>query len=57
MPIVGEYDLVQKLGHGSYADVFKGIHIPSNQRFAVKAISKGIYLSIYLGYNNLLSYY
>lgn len=32
--------VVQKLGHGSYADVFKGIHLPTNQRFAVKAISK-----------------
>ena len=35
-----KFIIVAELGHGSYANVYKGVHIKTSQRFAVKAISK-----------------
>lgn len=39
---VGEYVLKEKIGKGSYADVYKGTHKVTGQKFAIKAISKDI---------------
>lgn len=39
---VGEYQLREKIGKGSYADVYKGIHKPTGRVYAIKAISKEI---------------
>lgn len=38
--LVGNYQLVSKLGIGSYASVYKGIDVKTGQEYAVKAISK-----------------
>jgi serine/threonine protein kinase len=40
--------LVVELGRGFYANVYKGVHIISGQKFAVKAISKGSFLNYLL---------
>lgn len=38
--IVGDYQLRDKLGKGSYADVYLGIHKVTGAKFAIKTISK-----------------
>ena len=40
--IVGNYELTLKLGSGSYAQVFRCIHMKTGEPYAIKAISKGI---------------
>lgn len=41
---VGPYELVKKLGSGSYAEVFEGIDTrsPTRERYALKAIARGM---------------
>jgi serine/threonine-protein kinase ULK/ATG1 len=39
---VGEYVLKEKIGKGSYADVYKGTHKVTGLKYAIKAISKDI---------------
>lgn len=42
--IVGAYQLREKIGKGSFADVYKAIHKLTGERFAIKTISKDILL-------------
>jgi serine/threonine protein kinase len=37
---VGEYVLTEKIGKGSYADVYKGVHKVTMVRYAIKTINK-----------------
>ncbi len=39
---VGDYQLKEKIGKGSYADVYKGTHKVTGQKYAIKTISKDI---------------
>lgn len=39
---VGDYQLKEKIGKGSYADVYKGTHKVTGVKYAIKAISKDI---------------
>lgn len=39
---VGDYVLKEKIGKGSYADVYKGTHKVTGERYAIKTISKDI---------------
>ena len=38
--IVGDFKLTEKIGRGSYADVYRGEHMKTGQIFAVKKIMK-----------------
>ena len=36
---IGNYVICEQIGHGAYADVYKGIHKPTHQKVAIKIIN------------------
>jgi hypothetical protein len=39
--VVGDYELLSKLGCGSYASVYRSVNLKTGESYAIKAISKG----------------
>ena len=44
--IVGDYEIIRKLGKGSFADVYEAIHTTNKVTFAIKKIDKGRMIKI-----------
>lgn len=39
-PIIKNYEILEKIGQGSYGQVFKGVHLPSKTEVAIKVYQK-----------------